>query len=103
MILSALFGVIMLTAAAKKNGNTDYHRLTNLVNSFSVAPLIGLPPKGAEFCHTLNILLVGHQHRRALLQLQFNSSVVSHWLVHNEGCRALGGFPPKGKYKNSKN
>jgi hypothetical protein len=64
MILSALFGcVIMLTAAAMKKtiiGNTDDCRLTTLVNSASTVALMGLPPKMAEFCHTSNILLVGH-------------------------------------------
>jgi hypothetical protein len=52
-----------------------------LVNSASMALLIGLPPKGAKFCHTLNILLVGHQRRPALSRLYFNSSVVVGWLV----------------------
>jgi hypothetical protein len=60
MILSAIFGhVIMLTAAAMKKttiGNTDDCRLTTLVNSASTAPPIGLPPKGAKFCHTYNRL-----------------------------------------------
>ncbi len=109
MILSALFGcVFMLTAAATKKikiDNTDNHQLTNLVNSTSTVLPIGLPPKGAKFCHTSNILLVGCQCRCALLWLYFNSSVVSQsviglwlvgWSVHNKGCRALGGFPPKG-------
>jgi hypothetical protein len=31
-----------------------------LVNSASLAPLIGLPPKMAKFCHTFNRLEVGH-------------------------------------------
>jgi hypothetical protein len=39
--------------------NTDDRQLMTLVNSASTVPLIGLPLKGAEFCHTLNILLVG--------------------------------------------
>ncbi len=72
-----------------------------------MAALIGLPPKMAEFFHTCNRLLVGRRRRRALLRLYFNSSVVSWlvgwlvvdgWSVHNEGSRALGGFPPKGKW-----
>jgi hypothetical protein len=51
-------------------GITDDCQLTNLVNSASRMMLpIGLPPKGAKFWHTLNILLVGRQHRRALLWL----------------------------------
>jgi hypothetical protein len=40
--------------------NTDNFQITTLVNSASTAPLIGLPPKGAKFCHTSNRLLVGH-------------------------------------------
>ncbi len=67
MILLALFGhVIMLTAAATKKttiGDTEGRRLTTLVNSASTAALIGLPPKGAKFCHTSNTsnrLSVGH-------------------------------------------
>jgi hypothetical protein len=40
-------------------GNHHYCQLTTLVNSTSTAPPIGLLPKGAELCHTLNILLVG--------------------------------------------
>jgi hypothetical protein len=107
MILSVLFGhVITLTAVATKKttiGDTDDRRLTTLVNSASMAPPISLPPKIAKFCHTLNILLVGHQCRRALLWLYFNSSgggwllvVVGRWSVgrsvHNKGCRTLGGL-----------
>ncbi len=56
MILSALFGhVIKLTMAATKKitiGDADDSQLT----SASAAPPIGLLPKGAKFCHTLNIL-----------------------------------------------
>ncbi len=63
MIVSALSGcVIMLAAAATKTttiGVTDNHRFMTLVNSASMAQLICLPPKGAESCHTSNILLVG--------------------------------------------
>jgi hypothetical protein len=59
-----MFGcVIMLTAAATKKttiSNTDNCQLMILVNSTSTAVLIGLPPVLAKFCHTLNILLVGH-------------------------------------------
>jgi hypothetical protein len=61
-------------------GKVDNRRLMTLVNSASTAAPIGLPPKGAKFCHTSNRLLVGHQCRSALLQLYFNSSAVS-WLV----------------------
>jgi hypothetical protein len=92
-----------ITVAATKEttiGNTDDRRFTTLVNSASTALLIGLPPKGAEFCHTSNILLVGHQRRHALSRLYFTSSVVGRWSVGrsvvNKGCRALGGLPPKG-------
>ena len=63
MILSALFGhVITLTVVATKKstiGDTDDHQIMTLVNSASAALLIGLLPKGAGFCHTLNILLGG--------------------------------------------
>jgi hypothetical protein len=63
MILSALFGcVITLTVADTKTttiGDTDNRQLKTFVNSTSTAPPISLPPMGAEFCHTLNILLVG--------------------------------------------
>jgi hypothetical protein len=128
MILSVLFGcVITLSAVATKKttiGNTDNCWLMTLVNSAETVPLIGLPPKGAKFCHTLNILLVGRWHRCALSRLYFNSSVVGQlvgwsvgqlvgrlvsrvvsWsvgqllvsqLVNNKGSRALGGFSPKG-------
>jgi hypothetical protein len=53
MILSAPFGrVIMLTLAATKKtiSDTDNCRFMTLVNSASMALLIGLPPKGAKFC-----------------------------------------------------
>jgi hypothetical protein len=85
VILSALFGrVITLTATAtKKIGNTDNCRLTTLVNSASMAVLIGLLPKGAKFFHTSNKLLVGHQCRRALSWLYFNSSAA--------GCQSVVG------------
>jgi hypothetical protein len=59
----------------KTIGDTDDCRLRTLVNSASTVPLIGLLPKGAKFCHILNILLVAHQHCHALLRLYFNSSV----------------------------
>jgi hypothetical protein len=62
MILSAQFGcVITLTVAAKKTtiGKIDDCRFTTLDNSTSTVHLIGLPPKGAKFCRTLNTLLVG--------------------------------------------
>jgi hypothetical protein len=67
MILSALFGhVITLIAAATKKqkttiGNTEDCLLMTLVNSASTALQIGLPLKGAKFCHTLNIFLRGRQ------------------------------------------
>jgi hypothetical protein len=110
MILSALFGcVIMLqdgySGSYEKTtiGNTDDCRLTTLVNSASTAPPISLPPKGAKFRHTSNILFVGvnaavHYGSNILIPLQ----LVGRWLlvvgrsVHNKGCRAIGGFPPKG-------
>ncbi len=47
----------------------QYCQFMTLVNSASKAPPICLPPKGAKFCHTLNILLVGCWCCRALLQL----------------------------------
>jgi hypothetical protein len=53
----------MLTAAITKETtiiNTDNCGLTTLVNSASTAPPISLLPKDAEFCHTSNILFVGH-------------------------------------------
>ncbi len=70
MILSVLFdcvitlSTIMLTAARQGKKKTaisdaDNCRLTTLVNSASMALLIGLPPKMAKFCHTSNRLLVG--------------------------------------------
>ncbi len=104
MILSALFGcVIMLTAVATKkiNGNTDDPQFLTIVNSASIVAPIVLPPKMAKFCHTFNRLLVGHQHRRALLLLYLNFSavgwllVVGHLLlvgrsVQNMGSWALG-------------
>jgi hypothetical protein len=55
----------------------QYCQFMTLVNSASKAPPICLPPKGAKFCHTLNILLVGHWCCHALLQLFFNSSATS--------------------------
>jgi hypothetical protein len=67
MILSALLDCVITLTAAQQGatqkttiGNTDNRRLTTLVNSTSMAPPIGLQPKGAEFYHTSNILLVGH-------------------------------------------
>jgi hypothetical protein len=58
-------------AGGKKKtiGDTDDCQLAALVNSASTAPPIGLLLKGAEFYHTSNRLLVGHQCRRALSQL----------------------------------
>ena len=95
MILSALFGlVITLTAVATKK---------TTISDSDDCQLIGLPPKMAEFCHTLNILLVGHWRRRALRRLYFNSTWLVgqsvswsvSWSVGNKGCRALGGFLQK--------
>ncbi len=101
MIISVPFGCILtptvIVVATKKTiCNTDVHRFTTLVNSASTVPTIGLPLKGAEFCHTLNIFLVKCWCRCALLQLYFNSSVAGCWSTNNKGVRALGGFPPKG-------
>ncbi len=116
---SCYYPTIMLTAAqqgaTKKTtiSDTDDCWLTTLVNSASTAPPIGLPPKGAEFCHTSNRLLVGRWCRGALSRPYFNSSAVG-WSVGQlvsqsvsqlVGCRsvqnksswALGGFPPNGK------
>ncbi len=60
MILSALFGCVTEVATKTTTiGNTDDCQLMALVNSASMAPPIGLPPKGAKLCHTSNILLVG--------------------------------------------
>ncbi len=98
MILSVPLVVLLRQTTI---GNTDNHQFMTIINSTSTAVPIGLPPKMAKFCHTSNRLLVGRQRRRALWRLYFNSSamswsVVGHWLVHNKGSRALGGFPPKG-------
>ncbi len=68
-------------AATKKTtiGDRRYCLFTTLVNSASTAPPIGQPPKGAKFCHTLNLLLVGCWRRHALSLLYFNSSAVVGW------------------------
>jgi hypothetical protein len=69
MILSVLFDCVTYSTntqtvvrrgATKKTtiSNTDNCQLTTWVNSASTAPPIGLPPKGAESCHTSNRLLV---------------------------------------------
>ncbi len=118
MILSALFDRAITLLSWKRGGgqqkkqqsaiNTDDCRLTTLVNCASTALLIGLPLKGAKFCHTSNILLVGRQCCRALSRLYYNSSVSGHWSlvvglwslavgrgllvgrsVHNENCCAM--------------
>ncbi len=102
MILSAPFGRVTTVSAAsvKKTtiSNTDDCQLTTFVNSASMAPPIGLPPKGGKFCHTLNILLVGCRRGRALWRLFLNSpavswligrSLVGCWSVHNENCCAM--------------
>jgi hypothetical protein len=70
MILTVLFDCVITlkhatSSAAGSNkkitiGNTDNCQLTTLVNSASMLPLIGLPPKGAKFFHTSNRLLLGH-------------------------------------------
>jgi hypothetical protein len=76
-VFSLLCYYATLTAAATKTkpiGDDDNRRFTIIVNSTSTAALIGLPPKMAEFCHTPNRLLLGHQCRRALLWLYFNST-----------------------------
>jgi hypothetical protein len=131
MILSAPFDseITLLScygnsgaAGGKKKttiGDTDDCQLTTLVTSASTAPPISLLPKIAKICHTSNRFLVGHQRRRALLRLYFNSSVSGQlvgqsvcWLVrwsvgwsvgwsvsqsvicrsvHNKGSRDLGG------------
>jgi hypothetical protein len=95
-----LFGrVITLRAAATKKttiGNTDNCQFMTLVNSTLMALLISLPPKGAKFCHTLNILLVGHHRRHALAWLlYFNSSAVGWSVGHGSlvflvGCQSVG-------------
>jgi hypothetical protein len=80
MILAALFGcIITLTAAAKKKIQSVILRIADkqLWSTASTAPSIGLPLKGAKFCHTSNILLVGHQCCCALSWLYLYSSVVS--------------------------
>ncbi len=81
----------MAATKTKPIGNDDDCRFTIIVNSASTAALIGLPQKMAEFCHTFNRSLLGHQCRRALLRLYFNSSATGQRLVGNKGCRALGG------------
>jgi hypothetical protein len=82
----------MLTAGATKKttiGDTYNCRLRTLVNSASTAPPIGLPPKGTKFCHTSNILLVGHQCLHALLRLCFNSSARG-WSVGQSVGQSVG-------------
>ncbi len=76
--------ITMLTAAATKTkaiGDDDDCRFTIIINGASTAAQIGLPPKMAKFCHTPNRLLLGHQCRRALLRLYFNSSATGRWSV----------------------
>jgi hypothetical protein len=73
----------------KKIGNRQFCQLTTLVNSTSTAPPIDLPPKGAEFRHTSNILFLGHQRRGALLRLYYNSSAVAVWECLTAGCKAF--------------
>ncbi len=61
--------------------------------------LIGRPPKGVEFCHTSNRLLVGRRRCRALSRQYFNSSVVGlsvSWLVGPQlGFLVFRRFPSK--------
>ncbi len=76
-VFSLLSYYATLTAVAMKTkliGDDDDRRFTIIVNSASTAAPIGLPPKMAEFRHTPNRLLLGHQCRRALLRPYFNSS-----------------------------
>jgi hypothetical protein len=75
-VFSLLCYYATLTVVATKTkpiGDDDDRRFTIIVNSASTAVLISLPPKMAKFCHTPNRLLLGHQCRRALLRLYFNS------------------------------
>jgi hypothetical protein len=65
---SIIISILAINSGGYEKTTIGEHQYT-LVNSSSMVPPIGLPPKGADFCHTLNILLVGHQHRRALSQL----------------------------------
>jgi hypothetical protein len=94
-VFSLLCYYARLTAAAKKTkpiGDDDDHQFMIIVNSTSTAAPIGLPPKMAKFCHTFNRLLLGHQCRRALLRLYFNSSATGRSvgrLVGNENCNAM--------------
>jgi hypothetical protein len=96
MILSVLFGrVIMQQQQLLKIttiGDTDNCRLTTLVNSASTAPPIGLPSKGAKFCHTSNIFLVEHQRRHALWRL----FLIPLWVV--VGCWSLVDWPASPQY-----
>ncbi len=39
-------------------GDCQYQGFASLVNSTSTVQPIGLPPKGAKFCHTLNIFII---------------------------------------------
>ncbi len=79
-IWSCYYATIMLPVAQwgamEKStiGNTGDCGLTTLVNSTSMVPPIGLPPKMAEFCHNSNRLLLGCWCRHALSQLYFNYS-----------------------------
>ncbi len=77
-VLRVSYSQQLSAAATKKTtiGNSQYPRLMSLVNSASTAQPIGLPLKGAKFCHTSNILLVGGQRCHALSRLFFYSSAV---------------------------
>jgi hypothetical protein len=83
-----------LTATATKTkpiGNDDDRQFTIIVNSASTAAPIGLPPKMAKFCHTLNRSLLVRQCRRALLRLYFNSSATGQWSVVGGWWSVVGG------------
>ncbi len=86
MILSrweyhTLSGYVTVVATRKTTiGNHQYRQLTTLVNSTSTLPPIGLLPKGAKFCHTSNILLVGCWCCRAWSRLYLYSSAAG-WLL----------------------
>jgi hypothetical protein len=58
-----------------------------MVDSASMAPQIGLPPKGAKFCHTSDRFLVVRQCHCALFWLYFNSTAVGRPVIHINGCQ----------------
>ncbi len=73
--------------------------ISNYFGQPSTAPPIVLPPKMAEYCLSSDRFLVARGRRHALLRLYFNSSADGWSVIHNKGCRGLGGFPPRGKSK----